>query len=551
VPIRNGLLGSGATRILKRGAGMLAMLGAIATTPAALVALAGPGPTSGTSGTGGGPDLVALARFDEREPLVRVLLLQAGVLEPMAVGGPLQLRDGRGRLLAVLPEGERLRISRRGPALLLERPDADGTLVPPQQLALQELSLSPSWSAAQDGGRANPALLPWPSQATAPGRSLPLVGLGRRRYRGLVRVLPEGERLQAVNLLGLEHYLASVVGSEMPASWPAEALRAQAVAARTYALAQLKPDAPFDLRATVASQAYLGTEAETDSTRSAVATTRSQVLSHGGALIDAVFHSSSGGSTENSGELWNRQLPYLVSVADQDTLSPWRQWSVRFEPEQLRKAFRETGGASRIDVLAASSTGRVRRARVVGPGGSLELSGSELRQRLGLRSTLVQFRFEPPLAPGPAGGITTATAQANAEAAALNRGDRSARADGREAGQPPRGVGRPSADSGATAPRTAGRPLPPPPPPLPGSDSRPGAAMAAVSDGGDTGAVGAAQQDGLVAALPALEVVGRGFGHGVGMSQWGAYGLALRGMGYGQILRHYYRGARLLAYPPR
>jgi stage II sporulation protein D len=75
--------------------------------------------------------------------------------------------------------------------------------------------------------------------------------------------------------------------------------------------------------------------------------------------------------------------------------------------------------------------------------------------------------------------------------------------------------------------------------------------MAAVSDGGDTGAAGAAQQDGLVAALPALEVVGRGFGHGVGMSQWGAYGLALRGMGYGQILRHYYRGARLLAYPPR
>lgn len=377
------------------------MLGAIGTTPAALVALAGPGPARDT---GGGPDLVALARFDEREPLVRVLLLQAGVLEPAAVGGPLQLRDGQGRLLAVLPEGERLRISRRGPALLLERPDADGTLVPPQQLALQQLSLSPPWSTVQEGGRASPALLPWPLQATAPGRSLPLVGLGRRRYRGLVRVLPEGERLQVVNLLGLEHYLASVVGSEMPASWPAEALRAQAVAARTYALAQLKPDAPFDLRATVASQAYLGTEAETDSTRSAVASTRSLVLSHGGALIDAVFHSSSGGSTENSGELWNRQLPYLVSVADQDTLSPWRQWSVRFEPEQLRKAFRETGGASRIDVLAASSTGRVRLARVVGPGGSLELSGSELRQRLGLRSTLVQFRFEPPWRPDPQEG---------------------------------------------------------------------------------------------------------------------------------------------------
>jgi stage II sporulation protein D len=362
-------------------------------------------------------------------------------------------------------------------------------------------------------------LLPWRTVPAAAGRSLPLVGLGRRRYRGVVRLLPDGDRLQAVNLLGLEHYLASVVGSEMPASWPAEALRAQAVAARTYALAQLKPEASFDLRSTVASQAYLGTEAETDSTRSAVAATRSQVLSHGGSLIDAVFHSSSGGSTENSGELWNRQLPYLVSVPDQDKLSPWRQWSVRFEPEQLRNAFRETGGASRIEVLAASSTGRVRRARVIGPTGSLDLSGNELRKRLGLRSTMVQFRFEPPLTPGPAGGITTATAEANAEAAARDRGNR--------------------------GPALGG---PPPPPPLPRSD-RP-KEMSEVAAPGSVSS-GPVAQEPLAMPLPALEVVGRGFGHGVGMSQWGAYGLALQGVSYVQILRHYYRGAQLVAYPSR
>jgi stage II sporulation protein D len=253
----------------------------------------------------------------------------------------------------------------------------------------------------------------------------------------------------------------------------------------------------------VASQVYRGTEAETESTRSAVAATRSLVLSHGGALIDAVFHSSSGGSTENSGELWTRQLPYLVSVPDQDKLSPWHQWSVRFEPDQLRRAFQETAGASRIEVLAASSTGRVRRARVIGPAGSLDLSGSELRQRLGLRSTLVQFRFEPPLAPGPAGGITTATAEANAAASALSRGGNRA----------------------ATGPSTA-------------------AAL-------DPTITGQLRQEPLTAPLPALEVVGRGFGHGVGMSQWGAYGLALQGVSYVQILRHYYRGAQLVAYPSR
>ena len=512
-------------RFWKRGAGLLALLGASAT-PAALMAIAGPSPFGGT------PDQISLARFDEREPLVRVLLVQAAeMLEPTAVGGPLQLRDGQGRLLAVLPEGERLRISRRGPLLLLERPDADGTLAPPQQLALQELRLSAVWSAASGRGSkggADTPLLPWRTVATPAGRSLPLVGLGRRRYRGLVRVLPEGDRLQAVNLLGLEHYLASVVGSEMPASWPAEALRAQAVAARTYALAQLKPEAPFDLRSTVASQVYRGTEAETDSTRSAVAATRSLVLSHGGSLIDAVFHSSSGGSTENSGELWTRQLPYLVSVPDQDKLSPWHQWSVRFEPDQLRRAFQETAGASRIEVLAASSTGRVRRARVIGPAGSLDLSGSELRQRLGLRSTLVQFRFEPPLAPGPAGGITTATAEANAAASALSRGGTRA----------------------ATGPSTAGLPAggPLPPPPLPGADGQGDRSTAAALDPTIAGQL---RQEPLAAPLPALEVVGRGFGHGVGMSQWGAYGLALQGVSYVQILRHYYRGAQLVAYPSR
>ena len=540
VPIRRGHSWSPSTRFWRRGAGLLALLGASAT-PAALVAMAGPSPFGGT------PEQVTLARFDAREPLVRVLLAQAGVLEPKAVGGPLELRNGQGLLLAVLPEGERLRISRRGPLLLLERPDADGSLAPPQQLVLQELRLSAAWSGAAGGGgvrgEATP-LLPWRTVPTGAGRSLPLVGLGRRRYRGMVRVLPDGDRLQAVNLLGLEHYLASVVGSEMPASWPAEALRAQAVAARTYALAQLKPEAPFDLRSTVASQAYLGTEAETDSTRSAVATTRSQVLRHGGSLIDAVFHSSSGGSTENSGELWNRQLPYLVSVPDQDKLSPWHQWSVRFEPDQLRNAFRETGGASRIEVLAASSTGRVRRARVIGPAGSLDLSGSELRQRLGLRSTLVQFRFEPPLAPGPAGGITTATAEANAEAAALSRYDGQRRdGDARSTASWYRGGNRaPAGSSGA------GLPAGGPPPPLPGDDGQ-GERSAAVAL--EPTITAQLRQEPLAMPLPALEVVGRGFGHGVGMSQWGAYGLARQGVSYVQILRHYYRGAQLVADPSR
>lgn len=448
-------------------------------------------------------------------PLVRVLLLQAGVVEPRALGGPLRLLDEQGRELLLLPAGERLRISREGPLLRLERPDSrDPLAAAPLSLPLQVVSLAPAP----------------PAVSVAPGAAPGLVGLGRRAYRGALQLRPEGGSLMALNLIPLELYLPSVVGSEMPARWPAAALEAQAVAARTYALAQLRPAAPYDLKATVASQAYLGVEAETDSTRAAVAATRALVLRHGGALIDAVFHSSSGGSTENSGELWNRQMPYLVSVPDRDELSPWREWTLRFEPEQLRRAFRETDGVNRIEVLAASTSGRVRRARVIGPAGSLDLSGAELRQRLGLRSTLVRFRFEqPPLAATAAGGgITSATATAVA-AASASSGRSSAPASAEAAQRMP-------------APRSGRSTLPvaPPPPPPP--------ADGGVPDTGTALSTALAAPAPEAPPLPSLEVVGRGFGHGVGMSQWGAYGLALRGKDYGSILRYYYRGAQLAPY---
>lgn len=487
-------------------------------------------------------------------PLLRVLLLEAGQIEPRAAGGPLRLLDAQGRERMLLPAGERLRISREGGALGLERPDSpDPRQAPPLRLPLQVLTLEPLLQATIG---ANPSkataaqqrsLSPTATTATAtpgnneaPASTAPLVGLDRRAYRGSLVVRPEGTGLQAVNLIPLEVYLPSVVGSEMPARWPAAALQAQAVAARTYALGQRRPDAAFDLRATVASQAYIGVEAETDSTLAAVAATRPLVLRFRGDLIQAVFHSSSGGSTENSGEIWARQLPYLVSVPDGDDPSPWREWTLRFDPEQLRRAFRETEGASRIEVLSTSSTGRVRRARVIGPGGNLELSGGELRQRLGLRSTLVRFRFEEPPATGaglPTGavsGITTATALA--------------------------GAGMTAAPLTGSDPRSLRQRLALPPGPSPTGELQlelwPGLAPPPpLGEGRGESAGGGgnlvALPTLLAQPLPSLEVSGRGFGHGVGMSQWGAYALALRGYDYRAILGHYYRGAELQPFSGR
>ncbi|HYP03460.1 MAG TPA: SpoIID/LytB domain-containing protein [Cyanobium sp.] len=408
------------------------------------------------------------------EPVMRVLLQEAPFLEVAAAGSvPLSVSDGQGRALLRLPAGNRLRL----------RPGSTGL----------EAELLPVGSTQ---ARPRPVSLPlqeaWIDPVPASGG---LLVLKDRRFRGRLQVRPAGRRLQAVNHIALESYLASVVGSEMPAAWPQAALRAQAVAARTYALSQRKPLAPYDLKATVASQVYRGVEAETASTRRAVASTRSQVILQGGRLISAVFHSSSGGSTENSGEIWSKQLPYLVSVPDFDDRNPTRRWEQRFDPADLRKAFPVIAGVERIDVLETSSTGRIRRARVIGPRGMLLLRGAELRERLGLRSTLVRFRFEP------------APQQALVSAAG-----------------------------------------PIPLPVLPASPSRRPFSRPLPSGGGP-GEAPAPPAEPL--AAPSLVASGRGFGHGVGMSQWGAYGLALRGQGHEQILRHFYRGVEVRPFTPR
>ena len=351
------------------------------------------------------------------------------------------------------------------------------------------------------------------------------IWLGTRRYRGDLRLLVRDGRILAINQLGIETYLPSVVGSEMPSKWPLAALQAQAVAARTYALRQRGSKGDFDVRATVSSQVYKGIESETASTLKAVATTRSLVLVHGGRLINAVFHSSSGGATEPSGEVWRTQLPYLVSVADHDDHSPVHRWNQRFDALELRRRFQETGGVDQLSVLATSSTGRVRSARIQGPRGSLVLTGRELRQRLGLKSTMVQFSMLQ--GADASDGLERRAGPDRAEPAPQLIGLWRDSASGLSVSPSP------LPSRSFAQPSLAGAPAPPPaPPPLPELLTSAPARVIAP------------------ATTPVLEARGRGFGHGVGMSQWGAHGLALKGADFREILRHYYRGAQIRPYRP-
>jgi stage II sporulation protein D len=443
---------------------------------------------------GGPPGARAVTRpAPSGGPELRVLLRQETALSLGARDGTVRLAEGGGRTVLELRPGEQLTL----------RPGSDGS-------GFEATLQTPGDPAPR------PLLLPLAELWLTPrreGGDQALVVVGERAYRGRLQLTSRDQGLRVINHVSLEAYLAGVVGSEMPPSWPLEALQAQAVAARTYALAQRRPTAAFDLQATVASQVYGGVASETDSTREAVARTRGQVLLHRGELINAVFHSSSGGYTENSGEIWTRQLPYLVSVPDFDDSSPVSRWERSFDPLQLRRAFRETDGVQAIQVLDTSSTGRVRRARILGPAGSLELTGAELRQRLGLRSTLASFRLQP-IAAGPA---SSSSPPAEGIAGSLGRL------------------------------LEGSRQIPPPPPAVAWADPASGAPMGAAEP---TAVVtGEVSQAKLPVALPSLLVSGRGFGHGVGMSQWGAHAMALRGSDYRQILNHYYQGAELRSLP--
>ncbi len=349
------------------------------------------------------------------------------------------------------------------------------------------------------------------------------IWLGSRRYRGRLQLLVRAGQVQVVNHLGIETYLASVVGSEMPHRWPLPALQAQAVAARTYALRQRGKAGDFDVKATVSSQVYRGVESETPSTIEAVESTRSLVLVHAGRLINAVFHSSSGGATEPSGEVWRNQLPYLVSVADHDQHSPVHRWNKRVDNEELRDLFRETGGVKHLQVLKTSSTGRVRTARVQGPHGSLVLTGRELRKRLGLKSTMVEFELVN-------GSVESSRVSSTAPTQTASQAVS-------QAAPPLMGLWQDSASGPDTTSSRSGRLaalLPPPPPPLPQLNSS------------DFNRPRLDVREGEMV----LEARGQGFGHGVGMSQWGAHGLALQGADFRQMLLHYYRGAEIRPYRP-
>jgi stage II sporulation protein D len=240
------------------------------------------------------------------------------------------------------------------------------------------------------------------------------VTIAGRSYRGTLSFIPDGSGVDVVNTLALEDYVRGVVSFESPASWPLEELKAQAVAARTYAITTSR-SGEFDVYSDTRSQMYGGVAAETASTDAAVAGTRGQVVTYHGQPVETYFFSTSGGRTENieNSVLGGSPEPWLKSVDDPyDSVSPRHRWAPT--RMSLSAAGAKLGGLVKgsfrgIDVVRRGVSPRIVEADVVGTRGRTRVSGATLRDSFGLYDTWAYFttiavrRVAPPSGSQPAG----------------------------------------------------------------------------------------------------------------------------------------------------
>ncbi len=265
------------------------------------------------------------------------------------------------------------------------------------------------------------------------GGQIALGGAGA--YRGSLEFRASGALgVRGVNALGLESYVRGVISRESPASWPAAALQAQAVAARTYALATSKGGDGFDQYADTRSQVYGGISAETTATDAATTATKGQVVTYAGSPVATYFFSTSGGRTEDieNTALGNEPLPWLKSVDDPyDDASPKHRWGPykwTFSATDAKLGSLVKGSFRGIDVISRGSSPRIVAADLVGSGGRTRVSGATIRARLGLYDSWAYFtsirtgvapKAEPDATPTPATG--GAMPEARVAAAATHR----------------------------------------------------------------------------------------------------------------------------------
>lgn len=217
-------------------------------------------------------------------------------------------------------------------------------------------------------------------------------------YRGAIELQPRGAGFTIINKVNTEDYLAGVVPEEMPSEWKADAVRAQAIAARTFALkgrGRHQGDG-YDLCASTHCQQYGGVGAEESAATAAIKATYGQVLTYNGALIEALFHTDSGGMTENSESVWGTKYAYLR--ATKEKTQGTQPWSKNVPATTLTATVGKNIGTLKKITLSKVNwgketsdrtvSGRVKSVTFIGDKGRTIATGNNLRSLLGLKSTV-------------------------------------------------------------------------------------------------------------------------------------------------------------------
>lgn len=215
--------------------------------------------------------------------------------------------------------------------------------------------------------------------------------VGGRQYRGVVNVYKDGDRVLAVNRIDLEDYLVGLINHEVSSAWSLDAVKAQAVVARTYALFQAgnSRDPRYDLESTVHDQVYAGSQTEDYRSAKAVRETAGEVLVDGeGSPVQAFYSSSCGGITELPQNVWGTSTPIKRSVRDPFCAkAPNSQWTFRIGADEFgakMKSGGHAGGRVRsVEVLKKTAAERALRVRIQAAGGPSTIGGNELRRVLG------------------------------------------------------------------------------------------------------------------------------------------------------------------------
>ena len=256
-----------------------------------------------------------------------------------------------------------------------------------------------------------PGMKPFPAQAVAGGVALDrwqsglfwieptnkgYVYIGDRWFRGRILVVPTGNGLTAVNWVDLEEYLYSVIGGEMNSSWPEEALKAQAIAARTYALYERerqRRNPVYDLGDSPDRwQIYKGVSSESPKTYNAADQTAGKILTYNNQIILSVFHACSGGHTENVEDVWSTRVPYLRAVPDFDQKIKDQKikecnWTKTFTPREISARISGIGNVKEMIIENVSPFRSVKTLKIIGDKGTKILQGEEVRTALKINST--------------------------------------------------------------------------------------------------------------------------------------------------------------------